>query len=416
MKHACFLRPVAIASLSLAASAQSSGFQTPGMPSSATLPAPAQSSGQADRFSAGFNPAFSFIVDALADNVDYSGGSSNDGAELRMRTLEFAGQAWVDPTAWAYFVGASEDEELSIEEAAVHYKGLGGNHTIRAGRFFIDFGKQMQTHVHELRTVERPLVLRAYLGDEVNGDGVEWDSWTAVGEATTLRWSLGVFNNLLPDESEFPNPDSLGEPLTFSEADRKHADKLNFTARVTGFTDVGEHGVMQLGASWRGIPQFSAEDTSDGLIAEDLSNNVLGLDFTYGLSNDTAERRWTFGSEVLFNIGDNGVETIDPDLVPASGDESLRALNGTDIGYFAYADYAWDRFHSVGVQFSQAQMADSASSTVSEVDVYYTRKLSEYQRLRFQVSAFDGESQPDSVGFAIQYTAFVGAHGHGLNW
>src|SRR5207248_2602866 len=76
-------------------------------------------------------------------------------------------------------------------------KGLGGQATIRAGRFFMDFGKQMQTHVHELRTIERPLVFRAYLGEEVKGDGVQWDSWTSVGDKTALRWSLGVFNNLL---------------------------------------------------------------------------------------------------------------------------------------------------------------------------------------------------------------------------
>jgi len=398
------------------ASAQGAVFQTPGMPSAPALPAPSADSGQADRFSAGFNPAFSFIVDGLADNVDYSGGGSADGAELRLRTLEFAGQAWVDPSAWAYFVGASEEEELSIEEAAVHYKGLGGNHTLRAGRFFIDFGKQMQMHVHELRTVDRPLVLRAYLGEEVKGDGLEWDSWAAVGESTALRWSIGAFNDLLPEESSFPNLDSAGVPYEVSVEDRKDAGDLNFTARVTGFRDVGERGVLQLGGSLRALPDFRLDDTSNGLSSAGLSNQVVGLDLSYGWHDDTGQRRWTLGGELLFNLGDTGVRTIDPDQTPGSGDESLDVLDDTGAGYFAFADFAWDRFHSVGLQLSQARLGDAAESDVAEIDVYYTRLFSEYHRIRFQAGVFDAETQPDAVRFAIQYTAFVGAHGHGLNW
>jgi hypothetical protein len=60
----------------------------------------------------------------------------------------------------------------------------------------------MQTHLHELRTIDRPLVLRTYLGSEVKGDGVQWDDWTSFGESTAVRWSIGVFGNLLPEAED----------------------------------------------------------------------------------------------------------------------------------------------------------------------------------------------------------------------
>ncbi|MFT5286895.1 MAG: hypothetical protein ACI8TQ_003070, partial [Planctomycetota bacterium] len=186
-------------SLSLNTSAQATQFTSPGMPTFGTREL---ESTQATRFSNEFNPAFSFIIDAVSDYQNFNGGTP-DGVNAELRVLELGAQSWIDPTAFGYFIAATDGEFLAIEEAAIHYVGFEGNSTLRAGRFFIDFGKQMQTHVHELRTVERPLALRALLGEEVKGDGVQWDSWAPVGDGTLVRWSIGAFSSLLPEENEF---------------------------------------------------------------------------------------------------------------------------------------------------------------------------------------------------------------------
>src|SRR5688572_193969 len=242
MQHA-FLLLAWLGVLALTSTAQGPAFQTPGTPVYPTPPAAPADSGQTDRFASVFNPAFSFVVDTVADYVDFE--DSPDGFDADLRTLEASAQAWVDPKAWAYFIGAAEDEEFSIEEAALHYSGLDAvglaHSTLRAGRFFIDFGKQMQIHAHELRTLERPLVLRAYLGAEVAGDGLQWDHWTPAGDTAAVRWSLGAFSDLLPEEAEFGTSE-----LTPEVAERKRFGDLNFTARVSGFGDVGESGTLQL--------------------------------------------------------------------------------------------------------------------------------------------------------------------------
>lgn len=408
---------IAAAVLAHFAAAQGAPFQTPGMPSAPAPAAPApqaagEDTGQTGRFASVFNPAFSFVVDGVLDYLDSDAGEEGFDAELR--TLELAANSWVDPNAWAYFVAASEDEEVHLEEAAIHFTGLGGNHTLRAGRFFLDFGKQMQVHVHELRTLERPLPLRTYLGDELKGDGIQWDSWTTAGDETAVRWSIGVFADTLAEpEDDF---DAAAEPLAEVES-RKDLEDLNAAARLTAFTDVGESGTLQLGASLRAVPSFDFVYDVDGTaIGSDLSSYVWGLDATYGWASETAERTWTFGGEALVSTGDTGATIDDPDGVPGSGDESFEVLDDTVAGLYVFADHAWDRFQSAGLQYGRVELPDGDDTEVDEIEAYYTRMFSEFHRLRLVLAVAESDLDDTSTRVALQYTAFVGAHGHGINW
>ena len=109
------------------------------------------------------------------------------------------------------------------------------------------------------------------------------------------------------------------------------------------------------------------------------------------------------------------------DVVDVGGDgdptnDTVSAVNDTRTGWFAYADYAWDQYHSVGLQYSSTELTDGAGSDANEIEAYYTWNLSEFQRIRFAASALESDLDPDAQRFAVQYTAIVGAHGHGVNW
>lgn len=391
--------------------AQGAVFQTPGMPRTAP-PAPPETpedASQTSRFDRAFNPAFSFVVDAALDYAELD-GTDEDGFDLSLRILEAGAQAWVDPHAWAYFIAAADEETLNVEEAAVHFTGLGGNSTLRGGRMFLDFGKQMQTHIHELRTFERPLVLRTFLGEEVPGDGLQWDCWSALGDAGALRWSVGAFASLLPEIEDD------GTAAVASVADRKEGEDLNFSARVTAFADVGEHGVLQGGASARFIPNYELGFSPSGAVATGLDDTVLGLDLTYGLADETGLTRWTFGGEFLFDTGDVGGDIVD---VGGDGDptnDTIAVVDDTRTGWFVFADHALDARRSVGLQYSWTELLDGAGSEAKETEAYYTHLFSEFHRLRFSASSYDSDLGDDAVQFALQYTAVVGAHGHGINW
>jgi hypothetical protein len=380
---------------------QGTTFVTPGMPTLGRR----VSSGQVTRFTNDFNPAFSFIVDAEANVSEQENGP--DGADAFLRVFELGANAWVDPNAWAYFTAVAEDEGIGVEEAAVHYTGFGNKNVVRAGRFFIDFGKQMQTHVHDLRTLERPLVLREYLGAEVAGEGAQWDSWTTFGDATVVRWSLGAFASALGEGDEDADPATT--PAISLAEDAKRVDDFNYTARLTGFTEVGERGTLQLGASARAVPNF-ALGLDGGTIAEDLSSTVYGLDVTYGWVGETGLDSWTFGGEFLFNTGDVGAELVGAD---DTNPADYAVVDDSLTGFFAYGDYAWDRFNAVGVQVSQAEVVGDERT---ELEVYYTRMFSEFHRLRLVLGASDSDVDGSGSKLALQYTTILGAHGHGVNW
>jgi hypothetical protein len=392
-----------VLSLTPPASAQGAAFRTPGMPGFGRgADATQLEATQSSRFSSVFNPALFFTVDAHGDWQNVGGNSPDDGARLELRSLELGAHAWVDPNAWAYFNASTEGEELAVEEAALHYVGFDSSSTLRAGRFFVDFGKQMQSHVHHLRTTERPLVLRAYLGEEVKGDGLQWDHWVPIGEGTVLRWSVGAFQSLLPEEDElFPDD-------TRSVADRKGFGDLNYTARVTAFADVSERATLQVGASARLIPDYSIEFAAFGDVERGLSSRVYGVDVTYGHVDDTAQKGWTTGLEYLVNAGDNGGENTMAGAVTIFD----RALHG----FYVFADYAWDVFNSAGVQYSGIQVPDARQTRSAEIELYFTHRLSEYQRLRLSLMGTEMEAGRDSVRAVLQYTAALGAHGHGINW
>lgn len=390
--------------------AQGTTFQTPGMSGMGVRISSGM--GQVTRFSSEFNPAFSFIVDSAFDAVDSPSG--RDGADVMLRSLEIGANSWVDPNAWAYFVAVADEETVNLEEAAVHYTGFGSHDTIRAGRFFIDFGKQMQTHVHELRTVERPLVLRTYLGDEVKGDGVQWDSWTTVGDSTALRWSLGAFATAVAEEGSDFDPATTP---AFDTLTPRHAKDFTLTGRITGFTDVGDNGTFQFGASARALPRYSYVYEPDGTVIDNqLSNTIFGLDATYGWVGDSGLDSFSCGAELLANSGDNGAQIVDPDGIPGNGNESFNLYDQTVVGWFGWADYAWDKFNSVGAQYCSVELPDATQSNANEFELYYSRMFSEFHRLRFAVSHADSDLDGESNRLVVQYTAVLGAHGHGVNW
>lgn len=388
--------------------AQGTQFSTPGMPR--------VNRGQTDQFSSELNPAFGVVFDGIVDWLELDDDDAGDeGLDATLRSLELTTNAWIDPDAWGYAVIVADEEEVELEEAAVHYVGFPGNSTLRAGRFFVDFGKQMQAHVHDLAYPERPAVLREYLGEELAGTGIELDHWLATGDESALRFSVGLFDSLLEAHAhgEEGEEEEGGEQLG---PERPDLDEVNFTARVTGFADVGESGVFQWGLSLRNVPEFTFELDSSGFEEDGNSSNVFGLDLTYGITDDTGLKGWTFGGEALLFDGDIGAEVDDAGTPADDSDDTLVVLDGDVFGYYAWIDRQFGRTNSAGVLYSAFEHPEEEKPEDSELTLYYTRNLSEFGRLRFAVTQYDSDEGGDATRLLVQYTNFMGAHAHGVNW
>jgi hypothetical protein len=384
----------AAALLSAPAFAQQPIFTTPGMPIWAA-------SGQTDRFTNQFNPAIGALLDAFGDYVETGETGENDGFDLFIRSFEMTINGRVDPNWWGYAVIVYSDDEVELEESAVTYAGFDSNTTIRFGRFFVDFGKQMQAHIHDLPTPERPRTLATYLGEELPGVGVQADHWWPTGDESALRASVGVFGDFeLGEEDEGP---------AIGLVERKDADEFGLTARVTQFMDVGQRGVFQWGASARHLSSFGAEDEATGASAADLSNTVFGLDLTYGVDSDDGFSGWTFGGELLLNTGDIGLEVDEANSV-------IDVLDDEGLGFYVWAERRIDVTNTVGVLYDLLERPESGAPQDQEITAYYTRYFSEFARLRFALSHLDAEAADDSTRFLVQLTTFFGPHAHGVNW
>jgi len=376
-------------------------------------------SSQVDRFSNDFNPAIGAVLDVVADYLETDGATTGEnGLDLRLRAAELNVSSWLDPSAWAYGVVVFAEDEVVLEEGALQYVGFDNNVTLRGGRFFVDFGKQMQAHVHDLRTLDRPAVLSSYLGAELAGDGFEFDNWFTAGDATAVRYSLGVFGSLLSAGHDHGGAGATAEAEPFDN-ERKQLDELALTGRITGFADAGTNGTVQLGASARYIPDFGFEapgSTDPGGTVSGLSNGVFGLDLSYGWQDDTATKSWTTGGEFLVNTGDINGEVDDNVLIGDPSDDLVDVVSDTVWGFYAFVDHGWNLRNNAGVQFNHLQLPENGRPETSVLELYYTRHISEFQRLRFVLEGASSELDPDAVRFAVQWTGFLGVHAHGLNW
>lgn len=273
-------------------------FESPGQSNLSRL-------GQTTRFSTDFNPALGLVLDGFSDGRN---NDLEDGFDAQFRLLEINAAAFVDPNAWAYVVLTSEDLVApEVEEAALVYTGTDSNTAWKVGRFFVDYGKQMQSHLEELRTLERPLVLREFLGEELSGTGVQVGHWLPVAESSVLRFSFAAFSSLIGEG----HGDEAEEALPAATVpERKDFDELSISARITGMTDIGESAQLQVGVSGRVVPEFAFE--VGDLTAEGLANQVWGLDVTYGCNDESGQESFTLGGEFLVFDGDLSAETDDP--------------------------------------------------------------------------------------------------------
>ncbi len=353
------------------------------------------------------------VVDVLGEYVE-TDRPFEDGFNFEGRTFEVSLDGRFSPRSRFYATGLYEDRDLDLAEAAFVLGGLGGNGSLSLGRTALDFGKQMQLHRHELRTVERPLALRTFIGDWSWGDGARYDNWFAAGDQTAVRFSLGVFGRVGAEGEESKDP----RVAPFLE-DSREPDSPAFNARLTGYTNVTPTSQFQVGASYRSVPDFTFDFEPSGGKVEGLNSGLLGIDATLGWTDLTGTRSWTVGGELLWFNGDIGT-ALDIDATPLDlTDDTFTVLTDDTIGFYVFGDYGADEYNSFGFQYSWVEEPASNGPELGEFDLYYTRYLNALtptDRLRFGATLAHHDTLDESVRFVVQYTVGIGAHPSQSNW
>jgi len=367
------------------------------------------------RFDNSFNPAMAVVFDGLATASESDDPDSNT-ARLRLFEIDLASR--IDPLGWAYAVIAYEDEGGesvgAVEEAAMWFDDLGGNFSLRGGKYLGDFGKWGTIHQHDRAYVFDPGPSEEFLGGEFLLTGVELHHWFGAGDVP-VRWSVGVAPEFGEAESGVDNggvPEFGGVALG-----RRTPSSYLYTGRITAQHDVGLNGFFQWGLSALHTPGglVAAVDTDDnGTVDAELeaSQTTVALDLTLRLPDPTD----LTGHMISVETSMSSRESYDA----ASAAMEDREANGI-WGYYEYTLNprwsagcfgAWwqDAGNDHGADWFTG--ADAASTQAG----FVTLSFSHFNRLRLQVgqdSPVDGEP---SWTAALQWTVLLGNHSHPLDW
>lgn len=248
--------------------AQSAGDTTPtGQPAGGGSGAP--NAGPAQRLL----PDISVVGDFVGD-LSPEGSTQEGGHRFGVREIEIAAQAAVDPYFRGdVFLGFSDEEGVSIEQAYLTTTSLPWGLEARVGRFLMPFGKLNTTHRHDLHTIEYPWVVQTFLGAEgLKGTGLY---------ASRVFSPFGFYQEL-----QVTAVDGLGEPvegLSTAEPVNKKLGGLGYSARLRNYVDLSQATNLELSFSALTGKVAHPVDVpeSDAVNAFATRQTTLGADLTF---------------------------------------------------------------------------------------------------------------------------------------
>jgi len=298
---------------------------------------------------------------------------------------------------------------VEVEEAYIQTLALSRGFSVKAGRFFSAVGYQNQIHAHAWDFTDQPLVMKAFLGGQLNDDGVQV-KWVA---PTELYVDVGA---------EF----TRGHAFPASDPDRNGAGAVNWFAHLGG--DIGASLAWQTGLSYLTTSPRERvyDDPQSG-----TSNSFSGASKLWALSgvlkwapegNSTVNNFKLQGE--YFRRSESGELTFDP-----AGAALTDGYASRQSGWYAQGVYQFMPQWRVGYRYDQLDsgttsigLVDSGALTAADFPVLagYKPKRhtamvdwspSEFSRVRLQLARdYSRQSQPDNQVF-LQYIISLGAHG-----
>jgi len=368
--------------------------------------------------SSSFNPALSLILSGTYTNTsqdpnDYRiSGFFNSGAigpgprSFSLGESELGISANIDP----YFYGAANiaitpDNEADVEEAFVQTTALGSGFTVKFGRFFSGIGYMNEQHAHTWDFVDAPLAYQAFLGTQLNDDGLQ------------VRWVAPT-----PLFLEFGAEVGRGSNFPGSERDK------NGNGRGAVFAHLG--GDWGVSSSWRaGIsytqasPQDRTEDTTN-LAGDAVTNAFSGksrlwiADFVWKWAPNGNPARQNFKLQTeYFYRRESGTLTYDVTGLASADAYSSRQSGGYVQAVYQFAPrwrtgLRYDRLDSGTVDLaSNAAFLEQANTHPSRVTWMADYNPSEFSRIRLQLASDRAREGKTDNQIFVQYQMSLGAHG-----
>ncbi len=358
-------------------------------------------------------------ADAKEETIGVLEGGAHDPKKrgFTVQNIELSLNGAVDP----YFTGEAHliyqitpegESILEVEEVFLTTLALPAGLQVKAGHFFIEFGRLNPRHPHTWNFVDQPVVNTRMLGGDglrTPGFRLSWLSplpWYAdfkVGIHNANGETASSFLSALEGE-EGEGPEFAGHPLIERPVDS--IDDLLYTFRWLNSLDFAETITANLGASALWGPNATGDDTRTEIVGSDLYLKWKPLQNYRG---------WPFvavQSEVMFRRYEAGA------FVGAERNQGSEVFR--DWG--TYTEVMWG-FKPRWVAAMRTEWADGNGE--NQDDPLRDRRLrlspamswypSEFSKLRFQFNYDRAEHLDDQtkLAFWMQYEFMFGAHpGH----
>lgn len=311
-----------------------------------------------------FNPRISMIGNVVAFGGN-SGGTPRDSVTLEEG--ELAVEAVVDPYATAKFYIGIGQEGAAIEEGYARFLHLPLDTTLKAGKFRSSFGRFNALHFHQWPTVDQPLVIEEFFGDEGLTD-------SGVSIARMFRLPSAVFLEATGEITR-GSIDGLFEPGS--------REDLLYLGHAKFYRDLGESSNLEVGGSW-----------ARGTLPDGPGHNTFtGADVTWRWKplERAIYRSFLARAELIWNQRD---------------DQAANAF-----GYYISGDYQLARRWTLGARIDHADHPDDPSLSDRGHSLVLTFRPSEFSILRGQYRRTKRTFGEDADEFLMQLQFAIGAHG-----
>lgn len=339
---------------------------------------------------------------------------------LSLGESELGFMANIDPWFRGTLIGSisPDNNSISVEEGYIQTLALSHGLTLKAGRFFSGIGYQNQVHAHAWDFTDAPLAMKAFLGGQLNEDGVQL-KWVA---PTSLYWDVGL---------------ELGRGRAFPGGPDGGRNKNGFGSNNV-FThlggDIGESLAWQTGLSF-----FTTRPEGRTYVDSDSTGTAVTNSFTgdsklwvgsgvlkWAPNGNNTIRNFILQGEYFRRKEDGGLtyDTLAQSLGTKSGAYASR-----QSGWYLQGVYQWMPAWRVGYRYDQLNsgtttlgLIDSGALTPADFPILgaYNPKRntvmvdwspSEFSRIRLQFARdYSRLGLTDNQVF-LQYIVSMGAHG-----
>lgn len=363
-------------------------------------------------------PDFSAVGDLVGD-LSPKGSTQADRSRLGVREVELAVQAVVDPYFRGdVFLGISDIEKISIEQAFLTTTSLPNQLELKIGRFLMPFGKQNTTHRHDLHTIEYPWVIQKLLSDDgLKGTGL-WGS--------RVFSPFGFYQELQVTAVDRLSPPAEG--LTTAEDVNKSFGGLGFSARLRNYVDLNEATNVELSFSALTGKRDQPLDATYSISVPSTSGGQPVLTDV----NATVARQSTFGADLTFRwrplqqglyesfILQSEVMRQQNERNPAlpaavctffsCRQPSYAGPQRDYTGAYVFARYQTGQRQFIGARYDYVENPENNGRTLNAGSVYLEWYPSEFSKLAAGYEAVKNAGEDVVNRLLIQATFSLGPH------